>query len=249
MSKMAPILEFKTTDPEIGVSVRTQIEGPEADLLNKFVYQYIDKLGTLKRHYALFYEPLLPTGYPDLVVVSYSPNKYESWTRERAKLGVLELKVLHHLYYVKGATSSSIEHQLGIESRLLLRTLERLMDTSMVRRTKQQWLPKPLSSSYGINNIKTIEAKISDWRGAIGQASMNRWFSSESCVLSPVSKPSEQFINNAKSKGIGIYAMPSGMRAKTVQKPKRFSGLPVSYASWLFNEWIGRQIFKERGLV
>jgi hypothetical protein len=246
---MASILVFKTTDPEIGISVRTQIDGPETDLLNKFVEQYIDKLGTLKRHYALFFEPLLPTGYPDLVVVSYSPNKYESWTKERTKLGVLELKVLHHLYYVKGATFSSIEHQLGIESRLLLRILERLMDASMVRRTKQQWFPKPIGSSYGINNIKTIEAKISDWRGVIDQANMNRWFASESCVLSPVSKPSEQVINNAKANGIGIYAMPFGMQAKTVQKPERLSGLPVSYASWLFNEWIGRQIFKERGLV
>jgi len=43
--------------------------------------------------------------------------------------------------------------------------------------------------------------------------------------------------------------MPSGGQAKIVQKPERFSGLPVSYASWLFNEWIGRKILKERGMV
>lgn len=246
---MAQVLEFKTTDPEIGISVRTQIEGPEADLLNEFVEQYIDKLGTSKRHYALFYEPLLPTGYPDLVIVSYLPNKYESWTKERTKFGVLELKVLHHLYFVKGATSSSIEYQLGIDSKLLLRILDRLMDASLVRRTKQHWLPRPMSNSYGINNIKTIEAKISDWHGVISQANMNRWFSSESCVLSPVSKPSEKVINAARSNGIGVYAMPSGGQAKIVQKPERFSGVPVSYASWLFNEWIGRKILKERGMV
>jgi len=243
---MDNLLEFKNSDPGIGISTRTQIDGPESVLLNEFVEQYVGQLGTLKRHYALFYEPLLPTGYPDLVIVTYKPHKYESWTDERAKLGVLELKVLHHLYFVGSSTSTLMEQQLGLESRLLLRSLERLMDASIVRRAKQQWLPKPMSVSYGISNIKTIEAKISDWRGVFSQANMNRWFSSESCVLSPVSKPSKQVINNAKANGIGIYAMPSGTRAKTIQKPERSSGLPVSYASWLFNEWIGRQLSKNR---
>lgn len=239
---MATLLEFKRSDSEIGISARTQIEGPESDLLNEFVEQYIDKLGASKRHYALFYEPLLPTGYPDLVIVSYSPQKYESWTGERAKLGVLELKVLHHLYFVKGATSSSIEQQLGIDGRLLLKILERLLDASLVRRTKQQWLPRSLSVSYGISNIQTIEAKISDWRSALSQADMNRWFSSESYVLSPVSKPTEQVLNGARTRGVGIYSMPSSERAKIIQKPVRLGGLPISYASWLFNEWIGRQL-------
>jgi hypothetical protein len=115
---------------------------------------------------------------------------------------------------------------------------------------KQESLLYTMIYVMGIHLIKEEnEAKISDWRGVIDQANMNRWFASESCVLSPVSKPSEQVINNAKANGIGIYAMPFGMQAKTVQKPERLSGLPVSYASWLFNEWIGRQIFKERGLV
>jgi predicted transcriptional regulator len=245
---MARVLEFKKSDTEIGIYVRTQIDGPESDMLNMFIEQYLDKLCASKQHYALFYEPLLPTGYPDLVIVSYSPNKYESWTKERAKIGVLELKVLHHLYFVKGATSSSIEKQLGIESGLLLKILERLMDASLVRRTKQQWSPKPLSHSYGICNIRTIEAKISDWQSAISQASINRWFSSESFVLSPASRHSEQVLNSAKTKGIGIYSMPSNTRAKIIQKPERLGGLPVSYASWLFNEWIGRQLSRSSGV-
>ncbi len=243
---MPHLLEFKQSDPEIGICVRAPIEGPESTLLNAFVQQYAGRLSTLKRHYALFYEPLLPTGYPDLVVVSYNPAKYSSWTETRNELSVLDLKVLHHLYFVGGSTSSSIERQLGLESRLLLRILERLMDVSLVRRSRQKWLPKPMSDSYGISCIKTIEAKISDWRGVLGQAHLNRWFSSESCVLSPVSKPSKQIINRAREQGIGIYSMPSGTQAKMIQKPERLNGLPVSYASWLFNEWIGRQLFRNR---
>jgi hypothetical protein len=245
---MPEILEFKSTDNKIGISVRTQISGPESDLLNEFVEQYSNQLHSLKRHYALFYEPLLPTGYPDLVVVTYNPKVYENWTCERSALGVLELKLLHHLYFVKGATSSEMEQQLGIDSRLLLRTLEKLMDASLLRRAKQLWLPRQLKKTYGLSNIKTIEAKISDWTSVFNQASMNRWFASESCVLSPVSKPSKQIITQAKEKGIGIYSMPTGLKVKTIQKALRSGGCPISYASWMFNEWVGRQLFKQRGV-
>ncbi len=246
---MVNLLEFKNSDPGIGISTRAQIEGPESVLVNEFVEQYASTLCALKKHYALFYEPLLPTGYPDLVIVTYKPHKYESWADERSKLSVLELKVLHHLYFVGGSTSMLMEQQLGLESRLLLRSLERLMDASMVKRSRQKWFPMPLSGAYGISNIKTIEAKISDWQGAISQAGMNRWFSSESYILSPVSKPSRQVLNSAKTNGIGIYSMPSSTRARKIQKPERLSGLPVSYASWLFNEWIGRQLSRNQKAV
>jgi len=243
---MARVLEFKKNDAEMGISVRTQIEGPESALMNEFIEQYKDQLSSLKRHYALFYEPLMPTGYPDLVVVKYNPQKYESWTKERAKLNVLDLKVLHHLYFIKGSTSPMLEKHLGMDARILLRTLERLMDASLIKRAKNQWLPRPLKITYGILNMKTIEAKISDWNSVFNQANMNRWFSSESYVLSPVSKPSSKIIDKAKSNGIGIYSMPSGRQAKIIQKPKRSNGLPISYASWLFNEWICRQLLKEQ---
>jgi len=141
---MPNLLEFKKTDTDIGISVRTQTKGPESVLLNRFVDQYVDKLTSLKKHYALFSEPLLPTGYPDLVVVTYNPRKYESWTKERTALGVLDLKVLHHLYFVKSATSDAIENQLGIDSKQLLHILERLMNSSLLRRSKDRWIPVSL---------------------------------------------------------------------------------------------------------
>ena len=246
---MANVLEFKKTNPEIGISVRRQIEGPETDFLNRFVEKYVGQFCRTKQHYALFHEPLLPTGYPDLVVVAYNPERYNSWTNERAQLGIIDLKVLHHLYFVKSATSSTMEKQLGFDSKFLFRSLERLMDASLISRTKQRWSPRPLKHAYGISNIKTIEAKISDWRNVFNQANMNRCFSSESCVLSPVLRPSLQVISRAKEKGIGMYSMTLNERVKIVQKPERSNGLPVSYASWLFNEWIGRQIFRQQGLM
>ncbi len=276
---MAQVLEFKQTDQQIGLSVRTSIKGPESVLVNNFAEQYIGKLEKLKRYYALFYEPLLPTGYPDLVIVSYNcheadlncvtephnenkksisyavknelflinPQKYESWSKQRKELTVLDLKILHHLYFVKGSTSINLERQLGMDSKLLLRSLERLMDASMIKRTKQRWVPYRLSNNYGISSIKTIEAKISNWSSVFNQATLNLWFSSESSILSPVTKPSNKVISNAESKGIGIYSMPLRANSKisSIQKPLRTSGIPISYASWLFNEWIGRQLFRK----
>ena len=244
---MAQILEFKQTDRHIGLSVRTPIKGPESLLVNNFAEQYIDKLQKQKRHYALFYEPLLPTGYPDLVVVAYNPHKYESWNEQREKLTVLDFKVLHHLYFVKGSTSVNLEKQLGMDSKLLLRSLERLMDASMIKRTKQRWVPYRLSNNYGISSIKTIEAKISDWSSVFNQATMNLWFSSESSILSPVTKPSNKVVSKAASKGIGIYSMPLRVNStiSSIQKPRTTGGLPISYASWLLNEWIGRKLSNE----
>lgn len=246
---MSRILKFDTTSPSIGISVRSQKPGPEAALLNKFVEQYTSRLTNLKRHYALFFEPLLPTGYPDLVVVSYNPKIYESWTKERMNLSVIELKLLHHLYYVNGASSSEIERQLGLSSKQLLKALENLMDARLLRRAKHLWIPKALKKSYGVSNIKTIEAKISNWKSVFEQASMNLWFSSQSCVLSPVTQPSRQTVNKAKNYGVGIYSLPEGCKFKTIQSPARSNGTPISYASWMFNEWIGRQIFINNGAI
>ena len=102
--------------------------------------------------------------------------------------------------------------------------------------------PSSIKKVYGIRKIKAIEAKISDWNNVFQQALMNRLFASESYVLTPVSKPSTPIFEHAKQNGIGIFSLPQGEKFKTKWKPKLTSGLPVSYASWLFNEWIGRRL-------
>jgi len=243
------LLEFNTSDSSINLTARTVRKGPESVLLDEFVSKYKGKLGALKRHYAIFYEPLVPTGYPDMVVVSYNPKSYQSWAMPRNKLEVIDLKILHHLYFVKGSTSLAIEKQLGLNSKIMLNSLERLLDASLLRRTKQRWVPKQLKQAYGIYNIKSIEAKISNWSGAFSQAGMNQWFASESCVLSPVKKPSPQVVEVAKKSGIGIYSQSPGVDLKMILSPARINGLPLSYASWMFNEWIGRQLSKKREIA
>lgn len=244
---MTNVLEFSMNDPSIGLIVRSTRNGPELELTNMFLAQYKGRLSTLKRHYALFYEPLLPTGFPDIIVVSYNPKNFKSWNSERSNLTILDLKVLHHLYFVQGSSSENIENQLGIDSTTLFRVLERLLDSAMIRRTKKRWIPRSLRSRYAATNIQAIEAKVSDWQGVFRQASMNRWFASESCVLSPVQSPSSKVMNRAIKLGVGIYSLTTGSPVKTVQKPVR-GCLPSSYASWMLNEWIGRRLFQLGGM-
>lgn len=243
---MAVSLEFKAEDKQIGLSIRTSQPGPEADLVNGFLERYKTQLGTRKTNYALFYEPCLPMGYPDIVAVAYNPRTYESWDGLRTRLTIHDLKVLHHLYFEKRASSFAIEQKLGIGSQALLRTLERLLDASLIRRTKCCWIPKALGENYGIRRIISIEAKMSDWSGVLKQAYMNRFFSTESFALTPVRTPSSRVIEEAGADGIGIYSFSERRNIQKVRDPDKKYGLPLSYTSWLFNEWIGRRLFNSR---
>ena len=246
---MSYFLRFDKTDSDIGLCARSIVAGPESDMVNEFVEQYAASLAQTRKHYAsaLFFEPLLPTGYPDLVVVDYDPSAYTRWEPRRGSLQILDLKILHHLHFSRGSTSEAAMRQLGLGSRQLLKSLELLMDSGLVERKKQRWVPARARTTYGIKAIKAIEAKISDWGSVFGQAGLNRLFASESFVLSPVAQPSPSIVERADAEGIGIISLPSGRRAQTIHKPRRSPGMPVSYASWLFNEWIGRRLVQNHG--
>ena len=239
---MVNFLRFRRSDKKIGFFARNVVDGPESEMLKAFVRQYAEEIRTDAKHYALFYEPLVPTGYPDLVVVQYSPAIYDHWERHRMSLQVSDLKILHHLHFVHGATSGLLRKKLGIECQQLFESLERLMDAKLVNRKEGAWMPTNLKNVYGIRRIKAIEAKISDWGNVLKQADVNRLFASESYILSPVANPSPHIVAQAHEKGVGIFSLPKGEKFKTLQKPACMSGLPVSYASWLFNEWIGRKL-------
>lgn len=241
---MNNISEFSANDPCIGLTVRSTRIGPEIELVNEFLGQFKESASKLKRKYALFYEPLLPTGFPDIVVVAYNPRSYEKWNEKRSNINILDLKVLHHLYFSNGSNGDKIKNQLGINGNDLIGVLERLLDAKMIRRTKNSWIPISLKKNYAVSNIQAIEAKISDWKNVIKQAAMNHWFASESSILTPVKSPSKKIIEKIKKQGIGLISLPIGHQATILQEPLR-SSLPTSYASWMLNEWIGRRLYAQ----
>ncbi len=238
---MAPILDFTYTDPSVGLLVRPTRTGPESELTADFIEKTIPMLKEHKQHYALFCEPQLETGFPDIVIVSYNPSVFEQWENGRNNLTTMDIKILHHLYFLGGADAERIEKQLGVNNKALVNSLERLLAASLIRWYAKQWMPRSLKTRYAVKSISAIEAKIKNWASAFQQAELNRWFASESYILSPVSQPQKKILRKSERLEIGIYSMSAGSHIKKLKASKP-GQLPSSYASWLFNEWIGRRL-------
>lgn len=236
------ILCFSKYDPSLGLSMRTMREGPESRLVDMFISHFYETKGKKEQEYAVFFEPLLPTGFPDIVIAEYNRSSYAEWYSFRNNLEITDLKILHHLYSIKKTTPELLVSQLGFPEHAVFRSLERLLDAKLVTRHNKKWGPIPLHKAYGITSLQAIEAKVSDWDCVLNQAFLNKWFASESYILLPIITPSKRNQSRASSQGIGIYTMSNNRH-----KIKRYFAAPkgknpTSYVSWLFNEWIGRRI-------
>lgn len=234
------VIEFAGGNSDIGLLSRNGTGGPEADLVEAFKNYIPRSFRWQKGHVAVFREPQLETGFPDLVAVQYLPNVFNAWSKVRSKLRPLDLKVLHHLLRVKAADSTALFSTLGIDARGLLAALERLLDADMITRARHAWTPRPLRRLFGLLSIVALEAKMKNWGDAFKQAHLNQWFASESYILSPVEKPRRTVLERSQRTGVGIFLLngTNVRRLKSAQKHR----IPASYGSWMFNEWIGRHL-------
>jgi hypothetical protein len=234
---MSDTIIFKKSMPSIGYLARKRVKGPEHMLIKEFAERILSKNNS---DVAVFWEPLMDTGYPDLIFVYYNPKVFEYWAKNRKLLTVTDIKVLHYLYHCNGAACDTIELALGMSGHKLLSSLERLLDSKMIRRYSKQWTPHSIKKRYAVKKIVAYEAKMKDWPSAFRQAEMNKWFASESFIVSPVKKPTQKIVNISTKTGVGIYSHNNGY-PECISKAQRFN-LPSCYASWLFNEWIGRKL-------
>jgi hypothetical protein len=97
------------------------------------------------------------------------------------------------------------------------------------------WASRRLEESFAVRGIVAFEAKISDWTQAIHQASANRWFASESYVLVPAVPARGTLLAQAQRAGVGVWV--EGKNTPVQQAPSTIERQPMSFASWLFNEW------------
>ena len=234
------IIEFTKADSRIGLVTRNGIAGPEQELLAAFKAFIPSCFRWRRGAVAIFHEPQLETGFPDLVAVQYLPETFDQWNEGRWQLTPLELKLLHHLYKVRGADSTTLMSTLGIDARRLLAAIEKLLDANMVIRSKARWIPRPLNSVFGLRAIVAVEAKMKNWSDAFRQAELNRWFASESYVLSPINNPTRSVSERSLRTGVGVFLL-NGSRVRRFQNARK-SCIPASYGSWMFNEWIGRRL-------
>jgi hypothetical protein len=198
----------------------------------------VPTLSTRSDRVALFLEPSLETSFPDIVMCVYDPHRFAEWTSERATLKVGDLKILHHLHVVAKTDTLKAAAQLGIEQQRLVRTFEKLYAAGLARRVGTSWAPVSLKQAFGIKRLIAVEAKIDNWTSAFRQACTNKWFASETYVLTPVIRPSVRTVKRAEMLGVGIYSYGESEVTEIYRSPRH--GLPSCYASWLFNEWIGR---------
>lgn len=234
------VLQFQESGSCIGLSARKAKHGPEWDLVQRFTDHVIATYEPRASALGIFYEPSLDSGFPDMVIVEYDARVFEHWPHSRFSLRPIDLKVLQHIHHVKRANTESIKTLLGMKAGDLLKTLELLVDAGLITEYSHEWRPVSLDHVFGIKRLIAVEAKIKNLANALQQAVANKWFASETYIVSPVQEPTAKLLHQSEVFGIGIYSCNRygvHLLRSSLQMP-----LPSCYASWLFNEWIGRYL-------
>jgi len=237
---MKQVLVFDKSKPDIGLLTRKPKIGPEHKLVRRFTDFFTNSFKSKSTRLAIFHEPQLDSGFPDIVFVEFSPGVIDKWNDRRSSSQPMDIRILHYLYLVKGADSAFIERTLGINGRILLPSLERLLDSQLIYRKSGQWRTYSLTNIFAIRNIVAVEAKMNGWQSVFEQARINKWFASESYILSPIIQPNAKTLKTSNKLGIGIYTCNSDGVTKISESDR--GSLPSCYASWMFNEWIGRSL-------
>lgn len=239
---MQKISLLEENDSKIGLKTRKQTAGEELELVKRFIEYYANKFESKKTHtkLAIFCEPYIESGFPDIVFAEYQEETYANWNKTREKLKINDLKVLQHIINSKKITSKKIKNQLGLQGdNDLLPILEKLYDANLIIRKDGFYEPKSLDLIYGIKKLEAFEAKINNITTVVEQANINNWFASKTFIVSNVNHPTEKTIQKLDKVGVGMYALDKNfIKLKEAKK----HDLPTCYISLLFNEWIGKKV-------
>lgn len=213
-----------------GARARNPRPGPEEELVQQFLTTF--PMASRRGHrITVFREPRLESGFPDVVVVVWDPEKASPWSTERRALGAGDVRLLHLLGTAGPLADDRVAALLGRCSR---GSLDRLRKLNLIRATNAGWRAEPIHRTFAVRRILAFEAKISAVTVALHQAALNRWFASESYVLLRRA-PRADILARALAAGVGVWL--SDATRPLLQAFRVRSGRPVSYASWLFNEW------------
>lgn len=238
---MGEIKIFKQSLPQIGYIARTFTKGEEFDMVNKYIEHVLKKYKNLKKkNVAIFIEPQIDTGYPDIVIVEYYDCSLNFWNENRSKLSSNDFKILFQIQTQKNSSISGLCELLGFSKAEIKKSVTRLSQCNLIHLSKNNESIRnvQLHNYCHIGKIISIEAKIDKWSAAILQASQNIWFSTESYVLMNKSSCNPLIIQKCKEQGIGIILVNGKVQKILDSDCRKF---PVSYSSLQFNEWIQRE--------
>ncbi len=224
-----------------GVQPRIWREGPEFDLLTSFL-QSLSLSVPRGARVKLFHQPRLESGFPDAVLVVWRPSVAKKWPAQRGQLKPFDLRVLHYLTLVGNLSDSELHVVFGHQVR---KAVDRLIASGTVLRRRDTVCHQRLDAIFAVSKIVAVEAKMRDWRGALDQAVLNTWFSDESWMLMPHGV-TQRIANECHA-----Y---SGVRCVSPEdivhdfRSADCSAKPVSYASWMFNEWAWRLSLRDQNV-
>ena len=216
-------------------------------MVSKYVDHLITKYSHLKsKKAAIFIEPQLDTGYPDIVIVEYFSLPINRWNNSRDVLTCTDLKILYYIQTKRRGSIDEICNTLGYPVSLVEKSVKHLNQAGLIHLSKSQKFVRnvKLNSYCRIHKIIAIEAKIDKWKEAIRQANNNIWFATESYILMNKESCSTATAETCKANGIGIILINGKIRTELSSAQRSF---PVSYASLQFNEWLLRDLHKMEG--
>lgn len=219
--------------------LRKTTSGPEAEMVKRFIdaYECLARKRSWKQDVAIFVEPRLNAGYPDLVIAHYDPKRISKQALACGGLSTVDLKVLACLLNRGAQTIEQLALSTGFESNYIQESLAKLEKRAVAREGTHCWKASQKTSLFVLTKLVSIEAKVSDASMALSQALRNTSFSSTSYALLGTDSISPQTREKYETLGVGVIA---GEKFETVVQP-RTRKIPICYTSLLLNECICRK--------
>lgn len=212
---------------------RAPVEGPERDLLSKALANGLLKKRRLERY--AYFEPKMPTGYPDLLVAYVSPGRTRP-LKVRRQLTVTHLRLAQQIHHDRGTHLQRLADVLRLSKKNLEALTTDLSRAGLVRKRGGFITMCSMRQVFPVRHILAIECKVADWRRAMRQAVANTWFASESYILIPRTTSISTVKAECGRVGIGVIVFEDGK--VHIEQSSRKTPLPASYGSWIVNEWV-----------
>ena len=226
----------KGSIPQIRYSARTCTIGAEYELVQHFLENITtDVRDQIGNETAIFIEPQLDSGYPDVVIVHYSMKGVQCRHAERNLLTPIHLKVLSEIDKRKKISFSHLAQVLGFDMPELEGIIDILQKAGLLHRSANLIFRTPYRDYFCIKKIIAVEAKIDKWAVAIDQAVNNTRFANESYILMKRDKCALDIERRCKELGIGVLLMNGQLNCAVKASRGHFT---KPYISFLFNEWI-----------
>ena len=131
---MSNIQIFNHSIHDIGYISRTVTYGEEYEMVLDFIDCYLKSRKNLKnKQIAIFIEPQIDTGYPDIVIVDYYITKGLSWVNTRYKLTYNDLKILFEIQKNRSISINKLKISLGFSEN----ELEKIIDEIIISNPNQ----------------------------------------------------------------------------------------------------------------